>query len=178
MPESVEETNGWVFQGNYHLKNFTFNSKMTVISDGFFADCISLENIVIPDNIEEIYNRSFSKTVRMGKNVREVSWEAFNNCTALTDVYFGESLEHFGDSVFAGCSSLANFHNIPDKNITFDYHVFETSKWYAEKPDGPVYFGNVLYNYKGKIAQNENVVIPEGTVSFEIRHHSRKHGRN
>ena len=171
MPESVEETNGWVFQGNYHLKNFTFNSKMTVISDGFFADCISLENIVIPDNIEEIYNRSFSgctnlKTVRMGKNVREVSWEAFNNCTALTDVYFGESLEHFGDSVFAGCSSLANFHNIPDKNITFDYHVFETSKWYAEKPDGPVYFGNVLYNYKGKIAQNENVVIPEGTVSF------------
>ena len=171
LPETVTEISDWTFYGNYRLKNFTFNSKVTVIPDGFLANCISLENIVIPDNIEEIWNRAFEnctslKTVRMGKNVREVAWEAFENCTALTDVYFGESLGHFGDNVFAGCSSLVNFHNIPENYITFDYHVFETSKWYAEKPDGAVYFGNVLYNYKGKIAQNENVVIPEGTVSF------------
>ena len=171
LPESVEETNGWTFYGNYHLKSFTFNSKMTVIPDGFLGGCISLENIVIPDNIQEIYNKAFAdctslKTVTIGSGVRNINWEAFKNCTSLTDVYFGSALEHIGDNAFAGCSSLVNFHNIPENHITFDYYVFETSKWYAEKPNGAVYFGNVLYNYKGKIAQNETVVIPEGTVSF------------
>lgn len=171
LPETVEEISGWCFERNYYLKNFTFNSKVSVIPDGFFCECTSLENIVIPDNIQEIWNRAFSgctklKTVKMGSNVREIAWESFNNCVSLTDVYFGAALEHFGDNVFAGCSSLVNFHNIPENYITFDYHVFETSKWYAEKPDGPVYFGNVLYNYKGKIAQDENVVIPKGTVAF------------
>ena len=171
LPESVEEISGWAFCGNYYLKNFTFNSKVSVIPEGFFAECTSLENIVIPDNIQEIWDRAFSgctnlKTVKMGANVREIGWESFNNCTSLTDVYFGTALSHIGDNVFANCTSLVNFHNIPENYITFDYHVFETSKWYAEKPDGAVYFGNVLYNYKGTVAQNENVVIPEGTVSF------------
>ena len=171
LPETVEEISGWCFERNYHLKDFTFNSKVSVIPDGFFCECTSLENIVIPDNVQEIWNRAFSgctnlKTVTMGANVREIAWESFNNCTSLTDVYFGAALSHIGDNVFAGCSSLVNFHNIPENYITFDYHVFETSKWYAEKPDGAVYFGNVLYNYKGTVAQNENVVIPEGTVSF------------
>ena len=159
LPESVEETNSWAFYGNYHLKSFTFNSKLSVIPDGFLGGCISL------------WNRAFEdctslRTVTIGSGVRNINWEAFKNCTSLTDVYFGSALEYFGDNVFAGCSSLVNFHNIPENYITFDYHVFETSKWYAEKPDGAVYFGNVLYNYKGKIAQDENIVIPEGTVSF------------
>ena len=171
LPETVEEIQSWCFAENYYLKSFTFNSKVPVIPDGFLANCTSLESIVIPDNIQEIWSRAFSgcknlKTATMGSNVSYINWEAFKDCTSLTDVYFGAALSHIGDNAFAGCSSLVNFHNIPENYITFDYHVFETSKWYADKLDGAVYFGNVLYSYKGKMANDENVVIPEGTVSF------------
>ena len=171
LPANVDSVESWAFQGNYYLKNFTFNNKITVIPAGFLGECTSLESITIPDSVTEVWDRAFEdctslKTATIGKNVSSIGWEAFRNCTSLTDVYLSEALSSIGSNVFADCVNLTNFHNIPANSIWFDDHALETTKWYAEQPNGPVYFGNNLYNYKGRTTTSDTIVIPEGTSSI------------
>lgn len=68
-------------------------------------------------------------------------------------------------SAFSGCSGLANI-EIPNSVVIIGGDAFYGTYWYNNQPDGVVYAGNVLYDYKGDMPENTIIVIKDGTISI------------
>lgn len=123
-----------------------------------------------------------------GMPVKEIGERAFYQCTSLVEVTIPNSVEKIGSSSFAYCSSLVSI-AIPDsvkiideltfyvcKNLEYiDFpdsverigaRAFLSTKWYDDQPDGIIYIGNVLYEYKGEIAEKEHITVKEGTTGI------------
>ena len=47
--------------------------------------------------------------------------------------------------------------------INLHYKAFENTAWYNNKADGVVYFGNILYKYKGTAPASTSISIASGT---------------
>ena len=65
---------------------------MSTIEASAFADCISLNEIVVPDNISSLGEEAFSgctslSNATIGKSVSIINTKLFSGCTALTTVY-------------------------------------------------------------------------------------------
>jgi len=89
----------------------------------------SKEKVVIPDGIERIGNKAFSKC----KNVKEVvipgsvkciSACAFQNMADLEKVTFSEGLEIIEHEAFQGCKKLKKV-NLPDSLKVMEYGAFD-----------------------------------------------------
>ena len=65
------------------------------------------------ESITTIGNNAFKNNDRLvkvlAKNVQTIGNEAFANCSALTDVDFGDKLTSLGSRVFDGCPAMENF---------------------------------------------------------------------
>ncbi len=169
IPDAVETIGSAAFSYCRNLKkvNFGKNTQLKRIDNSF--EYSALDSFTLPDSVEEISGWCFNgcpnlKTFAFNDKISYVPHNFLCNCPALTDVYFGKNLESIDDYAFGNCPKLADFHNIPDNYIYISYNAFLTTKWYADTANGPVYFGKVLYNYKGAVADNENIIIPESTV--------------
>lgn len=55
--------------------------------------------------------------------------------------------------------------SFPDSLVTINYKSLHDTKWYKNQPDGVIYAGNVLYDYKGTVPANTTLVIKDGTKS-------------
>ena len=70
------------------LKTVTFEEGTTQIARRLFRNCMTLEEICIPDTVTAVES------------------EAFMDCSALRSVDFGNDVETIEDSAFEGCGSL------------------------------------------------------------------------
>lgn len=63
---------------------------ITSIGQEAFSNCTSLENVVLPDSIEEIGKAAFVSSnlsaVTIGKNTKKIGQQAFKDCTLLTSL--------------------------------------------------------------------------------------------
>lgn len=66
---------------------------------------------------------------------------------------------------FSACEKLEEI-TVPSCLSYIDVGAFDNTAWYESQPDGPVYIGNVLYDYKGDIPENTSVEVREGTISI------------
>ena len=115
--------------------------KVKKLGNYMFCNYTALETVGIPDGVTEIGNDVFygcSKidNIVMPNSVEWIGEVAFHSCYNLENIQFSENIQHIGISAFTG------------------------TKWIKSLSTGPLYIGNVLYAYIGK--------IPSGTI-FEIR---------
>ena len=73
------------------------------------------------------------------------------------------SVNAIGWNAFSGCSNLMNV-IIPDSVTVICGGAFDGTHFYNNLPDGLVYFGKILYKYKGKMPNGTKVSIKEGIV--------------
>ena len=73
------------------------------------------------------------------------------------------SVNAIGWNVFNGCSTLMNV-IIPDSVTVIGGGAFDGTHFYNNLPDGLVYFGKILYKYKGEMPNGTKVRIKEGVV--------------
>jgi hypothetical protein len=100
----VVEIEADAFLRCYALSELDFD-KLEIIRDGAFCLCKSLRSINI-------------------QSIRRVDGSAFMNCTALTDVVFGEKLERIGAFALTVCTALRRI-AIPLKdNLILDEYAF------------------------------------------------------
>ena len=76
-----------------------------------FGRCPSLEEITLPDAIEEIGPDVFEndvklKRVRLGKRLKTLGYRSFAGCSALEEVTIPASVRTMHPEVFRGCKSL------------------------------------------------------------------------
>lgn len=88
------------FCGAEKLKKVIFEYGTNIIPDNALKNCTSVEEIILPDSIEEI------------------GWYAFSNCTNLTNIKIPENVVTIGVSAFSGSGIIEI--TIPDSVVVLE----------------------------------------------------------
>ena len=110
------------------------------------------------------YGSKFTK-VTFGEGVTWIGERAFYGCTSITSITIPESMTEIGNEAFYGCNSLTSV-NIPENSqlTSIGSSAFDETPWCNNIADGVVYFGKILYKYKGEIPENTSIEVKEGTI--------------
>ena len=112
-----------------------------------FENCTGLTSITIPNSVTSI------------------GFDAFNDCYGLTSITIPNSVTSIGKSAFYDCTGLTSI-TIPNSVTSIGSSAFDGTPWYDDQPDGVVYAGKVLYEYKGTMPSNTSITIKDGTLGI------------
>ncbi|MBQ8178690.1 MAG: leucine-rich repeat protein [Clostridia bacterium] len=128
------------------------------VIEGFLANCVYVQNVIINGVI------------------REIGANAFLNCTALVNVTFDNTqsaaLVTIGSNAFNGAISLETFvvdggadgEELPASVTTIGEGAFDGTRWLGANKSDMIIVGNgILYRYRG---QEAVVMIPETVTSI------------
>ena len=112
-------------------------------------------HIVIPSHVALANNVSCE--------VVGIGYGAFRDCAGLTSVEIPNSVTSIGGYAFQGCTGITNI-EIPNSVTSIGGYAFHGTAFYDNWEDGLIYFGNILYAYKGDMPENTVVEIKDGTT--------------
>ena len=149
------------FVVNGFFFNITSTTNKTVAITYAFDDFDSFSNeytgdVIIPESVT--YNGTTYSVTSIGDGT-------FYKCTELTSITIPNSVTSIGSSAFAFCTGLTNI-TIPNSVTSIGSSAFYNTAWYNDQPDGIVYAGKVLYEYKGAMPENTSIVINDGTLGI------------
>ncbi len=104
LPSHSVKFGGYVFLHCSSLKSIIL-PKNSTYEDGMLSDCISLEEVTLPDDMDQIL-ASF-----------------FQNCTNLTEITLPASVEYIEQTAFANCDKLKKL-VLPEGLLGMDYEAF------------------------------------------------------
>ena len=104
-------------------------------------------------------------SIKIGNNITTIEDNAFAFCEGLTSIEIPNGVTSIGSIAFYFCSNLANI-TIPNSVINIEPQAFEGTLWYDNQPDGVVYAGKVLYEYKGEMTSFTSIDVKEGTLGI------------
>ena len=170
IPEGVTSFGLGAFSYCNSLTNLTIPESVTSIGEQAFEGCSSLTAIAIPEGVTSIRYRSFHGCsnlieITLPENVTSIGAQAFEGCSSLTAINIPEGVTSIGYYAFYDCSSLTAI-TIPEGVTSIGSYAFYNTAWYNNQPDGVIYIGKVLYNYKGTMPENTTIEVKEGTVSI------------
>lgn len=126
-------------------------------------------SIIIRDGTKEISDCAFNRkrlNIYIGIEEEQVSDEDDSpQCIGLISVTIPKSLTRIGDDAFIGCINLMSI-DIPKSVTSIGNDAFQGTPWLANKPNGCVYIGSVLYKYKGVMPINTSIAVREGTIEI------------
>lgn len=96
-----------IFKGAVKLTSFELPSKVQVLSYGLFDGCTKLASINTTKN-----------------KLTYIDDYAFNNCTALKEIYLPDAITYIGDYAFYNCTSLTEI-LFPDDIVTIGDYAFK-----------------------------------------------------
>jgi hypothetical protein len=120
---------------------------------GVFQNCVSLEEIVIPDSIVTLNNRMFLdcvdlKTIKLPKNLQSIGFSAFEGCTSLENIELPETVSGIGKNIILDTAYYANVTNWDGKALYLNGWLVGvkdfTSKEYKIK-DGTVGVASAVF---------------------------------
>ena len=98
-----------------------------------------------------------------------VSGYAFYACANLKSISMPESVVYIGECAFLDCTALTNV-TFGDDVTTVNADAFYNTAWYDAQPVGPLYIGKVLYKYVGQVPSAASVVtVRDGTVAITAK---------
>lgn len=127
----------------------------------------SIEKISIGEGVTSIgnwafYNCNNIESIDFSKDLTHIGNYAFRNCALISTVSLPEKLSSIGDGAFDGCINLSYF-SIPNNVTHIGASAFGNTAWYNDQPDGTLYIGRALYEYKGYAPWDTSINITEGT---------------
>ena len=155
------------------LKSYTIKEGTKVIGyyEGAFAECTSLQSVVLPDSVMKIGYRAFSgctslQSVVIPDGVTYIGDYAFSGCTSLQSAVIPDSVTEIGSSAFYGCESLQSV-VIPDGVTYIGDRAFEGCKSLQSVviPDSVIQIGRNIF---ADCSSLHPVVLPDGVTYIEI----------
>ena len=125
--KNLKSTSYEMFMGCYALKAIAFGG-LTTLDAQTFANCLSLESVVVPATVTTIESGAFGCDPYTSPKLKSVTilgasvipFQAFLNQTQLTSVTFGNAVNHISRGAFQGCSSLSSV--VLPSSVTFCHH--------------------------------------------------------
>ncbi|MFA5283642.1 MAG: leucine-rich repeat domain-containing protein [Bacilli bacterium] len=101
----------------------------------------------------------------LGYRVTEIGNGAFGDLNRLTSVSFPNSIYSIGEEAFAGCTNLSSF-NVPYDLTYIGTDAFAETAFLANQADGEVLIGDILYQYKGEVADDTAIVASQESEAY------------
>ena len=181
LPQSLTTIGDYIFMNCPSITSVTIPANVSEITMNPFINCENLKEVkVSKDNgnyysdgnylYEKKTNKIISafnvgSIVTIPDSVTSIGEYAFTGCTSLTSVTIPDSVTRIGDWAFNNCASLTSV-TIPDSVTSIGSRAFYNTPYYNNLPDGEVYLGKVLYEYKGNMPANYTANVKDGTVSI------------
>ncbi len=170
IPNSVTSIGDYAFGGCTGLTEVTIPNSVTEIGSEAFKGCTGLTSVTIGNGVTEIGHSVFGNctgltSITIPNSVTSIGGSAFSGCTGLTSVTIPESVTSIGSSAFSGCTGLTSV-SIPESVNSIGSSAFYNTPWYNNQPNGVIYMGKVLYDYKGTMPEGTSIEIKEGTTSI------------
>lgn len=108
LPEGLSTISDYAFYYS-KLEHIKIPSTVTEISNYCFRGCSYLKTIDIPSSITKVGYESFRESGLTSVNlpgVKTIDYNAFYNCTKLSNIQFAEGLVSFEGQPFYGCTGL------------------------------------------------------------------------
>ncbi len=139
-------------------KDSTMVIPSTVTFDGVTYSIVSIKDYAF-------YNRSKLAKVKISSSVMNIGDNAFADCKNLKVVMIGLVFSNIDEDF---CFILKKEHKkyVEENIIDVSMRAFRNTPWFDSLPNGPVYLGPILYMYKGKMPQNCEIVVEEGTLGI------------
>lgn len=167
IPDNVSDIGSCAFESCRSLNSVTLPEGLEVLPTKIFAYCSSLMRVVIPDSVSLIEGNAFRECTSLAvaelpEHLNEIETAVFYGCTSLRSAVLPEGLKTMGASVFYNCSQL-EYVNIPSSLEKMGWKVYDETEWFNNQPDGSVYLGKFLLQYKGEAPSKTIITINEGT---------------
>ena len=129
------------------------------VSDFACGENTKIEKVTCPDSLRYL-----------GCAVGQSADGVFFKCTNLKTVVLNEGLEHIGVGAFENCSAIDNF-DFPDSLNYVGYLAFSGTSWANNLPKGEIYIGKIFYKYnpQGELTEPTTITVKEGTVGIADR---------
>jgi len=138
IPNSVTTIEEFAFQNCINLQSITLPINLNSISDMAFYGLTSLQSIIIPSEVTHIGKLAFHRglgltEVILPNNLVSIDEYAFSFCDSLESIIIPESVTSMGANVFRGCNNLTIYCEANSQPSGWD------SDW--NKRDIPVVWG-------------------------------------
>lgn len=135
-----------------YLINNDESQETTIRIDRVYPSSAYPDNFRIPNRL-------------LGYRVTEIGNGAFGDLTRLTSVSFPNSIYSIGEEAFAGCTNLSSF-NVPYDLTYIGTDAFAETAFLTNQADGEVLIGEILYQYKGEVAENTAIVTSQESEAY------------
>lgn len=110
---SLDEIPSGIFNGHKNLYSIVLPDDTTVIKEGAFQDCTSLENVKFSKSLITIEKNAFKNNtslvnIYLPNHLETINEGAFENCTSLKNLLIPAFIKNLDNNIFSGCSSLYN----------------------------------------------------------------------
>ena len=117
IPKNVTEIETSAFANCTSLETVIFedDSRLTTMGQSVFQNCTKLKNIVLPDGLQTMNSYVFQGCTSLRSitvNVSSIPYDAFYNCTFLSNINFGSNVTRIESEAFRG-TAIVNL-VIPD----------------------------------------------------------------
>lgn len=151
------------------IKNIEMSDQITTIGDFAFHKC-SIEDVVIPDGVEEIGALSFShcielKQFKLPKELKVLQSQAFSHCDNIEKIVIPDNVESIGNNAFHKCVNAKEV-EIGSKVKTIEFCAFSYCSKIEEivVPDSVKLIGEDAFS---GCASLKEVVIGKGVTHIE-----------
>lgn len=166
IPDTVSVIPVNAFGGCTSLRSIDIPSSVTTIGGQAFAGCKSLHSIDLPDTVTVIEDELFDgccrlRDVRLGANTTSIGDSAFRDCEFLQHIHIPDSMRLIHPHAFENCKNLVEI-NMPASLECLGTYALEGTA--IMKQEGPIYVGNVLCGFGGKMPKHACLEVHEGTT--------------
>lgn len=118
IPYKVSEIGEYAFY-NCRFTELLLEEGLITINLNAFWGCMNIENLVIPNSVKIICYSAFEKCsgleyVHFGDNCQEIQGNAFCECTNLKTIEMGSQIKFLCDYAFAHCERLTTIYCLAD----------------------------------------------------------------
>lgn len=132
-------------------KTFSVPQSVTSISYGAFRNAVELEKVTM-SGVQDISSYAFEgctalKDIQFGNQLRYISGNVFRGCTSLSAIVLPDSLTSFSSSIFSGCTNLRSITFPANLDQMIDRYGLEDTAFFRDEAnweDGALYIANSL----------------------------------
>lgn len=116
MPDSITDIYTYAIADCIKLTEVRLSRNLQIVGECSFGNCLSLTQMDLSmPSLTHIYNEAFEgcsalQQVTFGDNIEFIGVEAFQDCTSLQEAILPKKLKELGDYAFALCTAMQKIH--------------------------------------------------------------------